>query len=1476
MAVRFLDEAPPRKVRARFLDEEPDVAPELPQDIPLEDASIAPAPAMSEEAALSAGFSGSNMPPPTQTPTLSEQDPRFPEVQAGVSGANALLEQTLLPTRLDWRNSLPVQEIRMQASIASAEAELARREVATIDPLNFPGIQAARERRDVLLNRAEPMQAYAEQVRPRTGFEQQEIEAAKAAEQNEQFRRELNERGDAPGILETANSKFWSKASDLAAGVLRQGAPDTAQALSQFGGEAGEMAGINTGARGKIGRGAGEVGFLAATMGRGGLPGLAAGTLAGAVATREQVLRETGSTTEADKAALETYPALALYMLTGMAAAKGAAALVPENASKLTKGLAGFAGAEVGNVAPSVVIRALNGQDYDLEAFTADTLFAAFHGVGEYRGAIKAEAAKRAENELRSRGWSEQQINQPFQAGAETPATMLMRAPEETAPFIANENTPPIAPEAPQQARQTAAPIGEPPAPPPEVVPVAEVAVPAQVNPAIERGNLRSVGAYNEAVDAQRAQRGLEPLMSEARLANQEIWDAAQARIAKNPELPAILTEEIQNGTRKATSKDDQAVLAWRMVDLTNKRDQAAVELNRPDIPEGERLDAESAFKEYEKQLQGTEEANRKFGTEWGRTGQFRQRLFRSDYSMATMEARARIAKGEGLTPDEVSTIQNQSEEIQQKERQLEARREEVETSPALDEAIKEIELQARENPEFTPEVRTIADRIVSGLDSAAESAMKRIRARLGKTFADPFLLQTVAQLGDYAIIGASKIGKGLVKFGRWSADMVKDFGDEIKPHLEKIWKASNDEIDTRLSGVPSRNSEQVREAVKREKATATADQITAGMKGKKLADLRSDVGRLVETLVKNGVRDRNVLVDAVHESLKQDHPETTRRQSIDLISLYGEFKKLNTDEAKVIARDLRGQLQQVAKIEDLIAGVPLKKTGMERRTVSDEERTLIKQVNELAKERGVKVTDPAVQLRTVVGAIETRLTNRIKDLRSEIAKGERVVKEKAATPTSEKIETLRKELSEVEAQHEAVFGKRGQTDAQKLKAYKTRTQKRIAELDSRRLSGDFDTKPRKKLDASKDPEAVRLQSEIQRAKKKFDEQRFKWEQSKRTAVKKLWDGVKEVAASTRSAITSLDISAPFRQGGFLLIGDLVTNPARAARQIGTMFRQLANEKNFEESQAALQLRPNSDFYQQAKLYLSDMDSNLSAREESMRSNLVEKIPLLGRAYRASNRAYTGFLNRQRADSFDAMVEAIGGREAATPEQLQSIANFVNTATGRGTVVGFEKSANALARYFFSPRFLASRFELALGAPLANGTGVRKQIAKQYAKFALGLSAIYGLSMLAGATVEKDPRSADFGKMKVGNTRIDPLAGLAQVTTFLAREITGETKSGREVKDKNRWETLMRFGRTKLAPIPGLIADRMDQKRLDLSVPTPYRKDPLKAAKEDVTRLTVPLSASEIPALYSEHGAVKGTIMQMLNLIGMGVQNYGK
>lgn len=94
---------------------------------------------------------------------------------------------------------------------------------------------------------------------------------------------------------------------------------------------------------------------------------------------------------------------------------------------------------------------------------------------------------------------------------------------------------------------------------------------------------------------------------------------------------------------------------------------------------------------------------------------------------------------------------------------------------------------------------KSLVNRLISSLDKEASAALERITARRakGQAFAGGI---NPEELDDYVIYGASKIAKGVLEKGRWAAEMVKELGDYIKPHLEDIWQKARAEVNKRLT----------------------------------------------------------------------------------------------------------------------------------------------------------------------------------------------------------------------------------------------------------------------------------------------------------------------------------------------------------------------------------------------------------------------------------------------------------------------------------------------------------------------------------------------------------------------------------------------------------------------------------------------------------------------------------------------------
>jgi hypothetical protein len=376
---------------------------------------------------------------------------------------------------------------------------------------------------------------------------------------------------------------------------------------------------------------------------------------------------------------------------------------------------------------------------------------------------------------------------------------------------------------------------------------------------------------------------------------------------------------------------------------------------------------------------------------------------------------------------------------------------------------------------------------------------------------------------------------------------------------------------------------------------------------------------------------------------------------------------------------------------------------------------------------------------------------------------------------------------------------------------------------------------------------------------------------SKRSTMTKVLEGAAEVLNVPRALMTTLDMSAPLRQGVFL-----IGRPKQFLPAFGNMFKYYFDEKAYQGLFQQIKSRPTYQLMKKAKLAITDMDGLLTGREESFMSNLAEKIPYYGKVVRASDRAYTGFINKMRADVFDDMIKSAESQGVKlTDTVLKNIGNFVSTATGRGSLPGgIERASVLLNSVFFSPRLMASRMQLMNPAYYVTlDPFTRKEALKSLFTFAGTAGTVLMLAKAGGAKVGTDPRSADFGKIRTGNTRYDILGGFQQYIRLAAQLITGEsvnsttgvkTTVGEGYKPLTRYQILERFAQSKQAPVVSFgvnLAKGKNSLGQDLDVP-----------KEIWNRFT-PMVTQDLASMFKERG-FEAIGMAIPSIFGVGLLNY--
>ena len=310
----------------------------------------------------------------------------------------------------------------------------------------------------------------------------------------------------------------------------------------------------------------------------------------------------------------------------------------------------------------------------------------------------------------------------------------------------------------------------------------------------------------------------------------------------------------------------------------------------------------------------------------------------------------------------------------------------------------------------------------------------------------------------------------------------------------------------------------------------------------------------------------------------------------------------------------------------------------------------------------------------------------------------------------------------------------------------------------------------------------------------------------------------KDAAGAVKSAKATLDNSFFGRQG----IKVLFTKPSIWSKNFlkswGDINKELRGIDAMDAIKADIFSRPNA---LNNNYSLSKLDIGIDT-EEAFPSQAWEKVPGLNRLFKASESAYNGAGLRMRADLADAMFDKAknAGVSLTDKTEMEAIGQLVNAMTGRGKLKTIGKGAETLNITLFSPKFLRSNFDTITAhifQPSMKGTFAKKEASKNLGKIVMGMAGVLGTAeILFPGSVEFDPRSSDFGKIKIGNTKFDITGGMGSIAVLAARLITRTTKTSSGVKRslvsgeygaQTGLDVVEQFFEGKLAPGPALVRD---------------------------------------------------------------------
>jgi hypothetical protein len=308
---------------------------------------------------------------------------------------------------------------------------------------------------------------------------------------------------------------------------------------------------------------------------------------------------------------------------------------------------------------------------------------------------------------------------------------------------------------------------------------------------------------------------------------------------------------------------------------------------------------------------------------------------------------------------------------------------------------------------------------------------------------------------------------------------------------------------------------------------------------------------------------------------------------------------------------------------------------------------------------------------------------------------------------------------------------------------------------------------------------------------------------------------ISEIPGIAKSIAATGDNSVLLRQGMKVLFAEPKIWAKNAVQSFVDIVKTFKGYEVKDEVMADILSRKNmrNGLYSKEKLAIG-------VTEEAYPSSLPEKLPgVFGKLFKASEAAFVAFQYRTRADIFDKYVRVAEKMNL----EIDGIGEVINSITGRGSLGSFEgKSAETINKLFFSARYWRSNVDILTGNVFMKDKGAfaNKKSIENTRNFYVGMAISLAIAQAIGKafgiddTIEFDPRSSDFGKVKVGNTRFEVTGGAAANVTLLARifgvksSTTGVVKKlSKDFGATDYMEVLENFTEGKASPSMSIMID---------------------------------------------------------------------
>lgn len=377
-----------------------------------------------------------------------------------------------------------------------------------------------------------------------------------------------------------------------------------------------------------------------------------------------------------------------------------------------------------------------------------------------------------------------------------------------------------------------------------------------------------------------------------------------------------------------------------------------------------------------------------------------------------------------------------------------------------------------------------------------------------------------------------------------------------------------------------------------------------------------------------------------------------------------------------------------------------------------------------------------------------------------------------------------------------------------------------------------------------------------------------------------------ETASTAKSLKASLDLSRILRQDWKTVFSHPTIWAKNSAKSFKDAVDQFGGKEVMDGVRADVLSRPNADLYASMEK-ASGMDLFSLRREELLPSSLPEKVPGFGRIYKASEAGFNAGQLRERADLTDLYANIFKnsyGKDLTDKKFLSDFAEFIGDLTSRGKIKNPGR-ADLYNKVLFAPRNLKANVRFLTSELGRNADpAIKAEAAKNLLKTVVGTGIVLGVasSRLPGS-VDKDPRSSNFGKITVGNTRFDVSGGMASLITLASRLVptrhNGEwglwRKDSTSKQFSNMWDkkygasngldTLVNFAEGKASPPAAVILDYLKGETFGGDKPT---------LGNELSNAFTPLVFTNYNELRKDPRSANKLLAMIADGLGIGTNTY--